>query len=170
MGFSGDWLAWLGRWFWLVHSGERERGSWALSWKRKAGQRWVTFVALANLALVHKTKLIHSKSNDNLSHGGWLAIWIRFLFIMQRWNYTKPNSSEASKGTQPRQNVRTWEKLSTIKSKCGIELGLDECVAILNYMHRLKRIAERASCCWESWVYRKWIILKPNSFSQPPLI
>jgi TAG lipase/steryl ester hydrolase/phospholipase A2/LPA acyltransferase len=59
-------------------------------------------------------------------------------------NYTNPNSSEASKGIQPRQNVRTWEKLSTIKSNCGIELALDECVAILNSMHRLKRIAERS--------------------------
>ncbi|KAJ6316785.1 hypothetical protein OIU78_019961 [Salix suchowensis] len=39
----------------------------------------------------------------------------------------------------------TWEKLSAIKANCGIELALDECVAILNHMHRLKRSAERAA-------------------------
>ncbi|KAF3562524.1 hypothetical protein DY000_02019831 [Brassica cretica] len=39
----------------------------------------------------------------------------------------------------------TWEKLSAIKANCGIELALDECVAILNHMRRLKRSAERAS-------------------------
>ncbi|KAF8398296.1 hypothetical protein HHK36_017223 [Tetracentron sinense] len=39
----------------------------------------------------------------------------------------------------------TWEKLSAIKANCGIELALDECVAILNYMRRLKRSAERAA-------------------------
>ncbi|XP_076955353.1 triacylglycerol lipase SDP1-like [Bidens hawaiensis] len=39
----------------------------------------------------------------------------------------------------------TWEKLSAIKANCGIELVLDECVAILNHMRRLKRSAERAA-------------------------
>lgn len=39
----------------------------------------------------------------------------------------------------------TWEKLSAIKGNCGIELALDECVAILNHMRRLKRSAERAA-------------------------
>ncbi|GFY98172.1 patatin-like phospholipase family protein [Actinidia rufa] len=39
----------------------------------------------------------------------------------------------------------TWEKLSAIKANCGIELALDECVAILNHMRRLKRSAERAA-------------------------
>lgn len=39
----------------------------------------------------------------------------------------------------------TWEKLSAIKANCGIELALDECVAILNHMRRLKRNAERAA-------------------------
>ncbi|XP_073132287.1 triacylglycerol lipase SDP1-like [Henckelia pumila] len=38
-----------------------------------------------------------------------------------------------------------WEKVSTIKANCGIELALDECVAILNHMRRLKRSAERAA-------------------------
>lgn len=38
-----------------------------------------------------------------------------------------------------------WEKLSAIKANCGIELALDECVAILNHMRRLKRSAERAA-------------------------
>lgn len=39
----------------------------------------------------------------------------------------------------------TWEKLSAIKANCGIELALDECVAMLNHMRRLKRSAERAA-------------------------
>ncbi|XP_073008450.1 triacylglycerol lipase SDP1-like isoform X2 [Typha latifolia] len=39
----------------------------------------------------------------------------------------------------------TWEKLSAIKTNCAIELALDECVALLNHMHRLKRSAERAA-------------------------
>lgn len=39
----------------------------------------------------------------------------------------------------------TWEKLSAMKANCGIELALDECVAILNHMRKLKRSAERAA-------------------------
>ncbi|KAG6529300.1 triacylglycerol lipase SDP1-like [Zingiber officinale] len=39
----------------------------------------------------------------------------------------------------------TWEKLSAIKTNCAIELALDECVALLNHMRRLKRSAERAA-------------------------
>ncbi|KAK4796187.1 hypothetical protein SAY86_028513 [Trapa natans] len=39
----------------------------------------------------------------------------------------------------------TWEKLSAIKANCGIELALDECVAVLNHMRRLRRSAERAA-------------------------
>lgn len=39
----------------------------------------------------------------------------------------------------------TWEKLSTIKANCGIELALDECVSTLNHMRRLRRSAQRAA-------------------------
>ncbi|CAK8543135.1 unnamed protein product [Lathyrus sativus] len=39
----------------------------------------------------------------------------------------------------------SWEKLSAIKANCEIELALDESVAILNHMRKLKRVAERAS-------------------------
>ncbi|KAL2599998.1 hypothetical protein AAZV13_10G085900 [Glycine max] len=39
----------------------------------------------------------------------------------------------------------TWEKLSAMKANCGIELALDESVAILNHMRRLKRNAERTA-------------------------
>ncbi|XP_028766653.1 triacylglycerol lipase SDP1 [Neltuma alba] len=39
----------------------------------------------------------------------------------------------------------TWEKLSAIKANCAIEIALDECVAVLNHMRRLKRTSERAS-------------------------
>ncbi|KAK9726039.1 hypothetical protein RND81_05G186200 [Saponaria officinalis] len=44
----------------------------------------------------------------------------------------------------------TWEKLSAIKSNCGIELALDECVAVLNHMRRLKRSAQRAAAASQS--------------------
>ncbi|KAM0951063.1 putative triacylglycerol lipase [Dioscorea sansibarensis] len=39
----------------------------------------------------------------------------------------------------------TWEKLSAVKANCAIELALDECVALLNHMRRLKRSADRAA-------------------------
>lgn len=39
----------------------------------------------------------------------------------------------------------TWEKLSVMKANCAIELTLDECVALLNHLRRLKRSAARAS-------------------------
>lgn len=39
----------------------------------------------------------------------------------------------------------TWEKLSAIKANCAIEVALDECVALLNHMRRLKRSAQRAA-------------------------
>ncbi|KNA16168.1 hypothetical protein SOVF_091360 [Spinacia oleracea] len=39
----------------------------------------------------------------------------------------------------------TWEKLSAIKANCAIELALDECVAVLNHMRRLRRSAQRAA-------------------------
>ncbi|WOL11476.1 triacylglycerol lipase SDP1 isoform X3 [Canna indica] len=39
----------------------------------------------------------------------------------------------------------SWEKLSAIKANCAIELALDECVALLNHMRRLKRSADRAA-------------------------
>ncbi|CAO2822252.1 unnamed protein product [Amaranthus hypochondriacus] len=44
----------------------------------------------------------------------------------------------------------TWEKLSAIKANCAIELALDECVAILNHMRRLKRSAQRAAAASQS--------------------
>ncbi|XP_021741113.1 triacylglycerol lipase SDP1-like [Chenopodium quinoa] len=39
----------------------------------------------------------------------------------------------------------TWEKLSAIKANCAIELALDECVAFLNHMRKLRRSAQRAA-------------------------
>lgn len=39
----------------------------------------------------------------------------------------------------------TWEKLSAIKANCAIEIVLDECVALLNHVRRLKRSAEKAA-------------------------
>nr|GEY50992.1 triacylglycerol lipase SDP1-like [Tanacetum cinerariifolium] len=54
----------------------------------------------------------------------------------------------------------TLEKLSAIKANFGIELALDECIAILNHMRRLKRSAERAAVASHaniaSFVHRNW--------------
>lgn len=55
-----------------------------------------------------------------------------------------PSHSELQKAANQGRRC-TWEKLSAIKANCGIELALDECVAILNHMRRLKRSAERAA-------------------------
>lgn len=55
-----------------------------------------------------------------------------------------PNIMELQKAANQGRRC-TWEKLSAIKANCGIELALDESVAILNHMRRLKRSAERAA-------------------------
>lgn len=56
------------------------------------------------------------------------------------------NPSYAELQKAARQGRRcTWEKLSAIRANCAIELALDECVALLNHMRRLKRSAERAA-------------------------
>uniref|UniRef100_A0A5B6ZGA1 Putative triacylglycerol lipase SDP1-like n=3 Tax=Davidia involucrata TaxID=16924 RepID=A0A5B6ZGA1_DAVIN len=55
-----------------------------------------------------------------------------------------PSHLELQKATNQGRRC-TWEKLSAIKANCGIELALDECVAILNHMRRLKRSAKRAA-------------------------
>ncbi|KAI4381531.1 hypothetical protein MLD38_007596 [Melastoma candidum] len=55
-----------------------------------------------------------------------------------------PSLSELQKAVNQGRRC-TWEKLSAMKANCGIELALDECVAVLNQMRRLKRSAERAS-------------------------
>lgn len=55
-----------------------------------------------------------------------------------------PSHSELQKAANQGRRC-TWEKLSAIKANCGIELALDDCVAILNHMRRLKRSAERAA-------------------------
>ncbi|KAK4281925.1 hypothetical protein QN277_013369 [Acacia crassicarpa] len=44
----------------------------------------------------------------------------------------------------------TWEKLSAVKANCAIEIALDECVAMLNHMRRLRRTSERASAASSS--------------------
>ncbi|XP_047321705.1 triacylglycerol lipase SDP1-like [Impatiens glandulifera] len=55
-----------------------------------------------------------------------------------------PSHSELQKAANQGRRC-TWEKLSTIKANCGIELAFDDCVAILNHMRRLKKSAERAA-------------------------
>lgn len=69
-----------------------------------------------------------------------------FMFLL-RFQYSKiiqnPSHLELQKAANQGRRC-TWEKLSAIKANCGIELALDESVAILNHMRRLKRSAERA--------------------------
>ncbi|KAJ4767245.1 Patatin-like phospholipase family protein [Rhynchospora pubera] len=63
----------------------------------------------------------------------------QYLKIIQNPTYSEMQKA----GNQGRRS--TWEKLSAIKANCAIELVLDECVALLNHMRRLKRSAERAA-------------------------
>ncbi|KAF3675467.1 Triacylglycerol lipase SDP1L [Capsicum annuum] len=67
------------------------------------------------------------------------ATLAQYLKIIQN-----PSTLEVQKAANQGRRC-TWEKLSAIKANCGIELALDECVAILNHMRRLKRSAERAA-------------------------
>ncbi|XP_043691023.1 triacylglycerol lipase SDP1-like [Telopea speciosissima] len=55
-----------------------------------------------------------------------------------------PSHAELQKASNQGRRC-TWKKLSAIKSNCGIELALDECVVVLNHMRRLKRSADRAA-------------------------
>lgn len=70
-----------------------------------------------------------------------------FLFSLYH-QYSKiiqnPSYSELQKAASQGRRC-TWEKLSAIRANCAIELALDECVALLNHMRRLKRSAERAA-------------------------
>ncbi|GMH08139.1 hypothetical protein Nepgr_009979 [Nepenthes gracilis] len=67
------------------------------------------------------------------------ATLAQYLKIIQNPSYVELQKA-ANQGRRC-----TWEKLSAIKANCGIELALDESVAILNHMRRLKRTAERAA-------------------------
>lgn len=69
---------------------------------------------------------------------------MQYLKIIQN-----PSTLELQKAANQGRRC-TWEKLSAIKANCGIELALDECVAILNHMRRLKRSAERAAAAASS--------------------
>ncbi|PKA66998.1 Triacylglycerol lipase SDP1 [Apostasia shenzhenica] len=55
-----------------------------------------------------------------------------------------PTYSELQKAANQGRRC-TWEKLSVIKANSAIELTLDECVALLNHLRRLKRSAARAA-------------------------
>ncbi|XP_027366780.1 triacylglycerol lipase SDP1-like [Abrus precatorius] len=67
------------------------------------------------------------------------ATLAQYLKIIQNPSYVELQKA-ANQGRRC-----TWEKLSAIKANCGIELVLDECVALLNHMRRLKRSALRAA-------------------------
>lgn len=55
-----------------------------------------------------------------------------------------PTYSELQKSVNQGRRC-TWERLSVMKANCAIELTLDECVALLNHLRRLKRSAARAA-------------------------
>ncbi|CAH8268898.1 unnamed protein product [Arabidopsis lyrata] len=67
------------------------------------------------------------------------ATFSQYLKIIQN-----PSNVEIQKAANQGRRC-TWEKLAVIKANFGIELALDECVAVLNHMRRLKRSAERAA-------------------------
>lgn len=71
-----------------------------------------------------------------------------FFHFLHVYQYSKiiqnPSYVELQKAANQGRRC-TWQKLSAIKANCGIELALDECVALLNHMRRLKRSAERAA-------------------------
>lgn len=64
---------------------------------------------------------------------------MQYLKIIQN-----PSNVEIQKAANQGRRC-TWEKLAVIKANFGIELALDECVAVLNHMRRLKRTAGRAA-------------------------
>lgn len=68
-----------------------------------------------------------------------VRFWFQYSKIIQN-----PSHVELQKAANQGRRC-TWEKLSAIKANCAIELALDECVALLNHMRRLKRSAERAA-------------------------
>lgn len=68
-----------------------------------------------------------------------MCFWVQYLKIIQN-----PSNVEIQKAANQGRRC-TWEKLAVIKANFGIELALDECVAVLNHMRRLKRSAERAA-------------------------
>ncbi|CAA7060563.1 unnamed protein product [Microthlaspi erraticum] len=67
------------------------------------------------------------------------ATFSQYLKIIQN-----PSNVEIQKAANQGRRC-TWEKLAVIKANFGIELALDECVAVLNHMRRLKRTAQRAA-------------------------
>ncbi|CAH2063876.1 unnamed protein product [Thlaspi arvense] len=67
------------------------------------------------------------------------ATFSQYLKIIQN-----PSNVEIQKAANQGRRC-TWEKLAVIKANFGIELALDECVAGLNHMRRLKRTAQRAA-------------------------
>ncbi|GJW76448.1 hypothetical protein Tco_0138130 [Tanacetum coccineum] len=74
-----------------------------------------------------------------LSSLGSFVFYCRYSKIIQN-----PSHLELQKAANQGQRC-TWEKLSAIKANYGIKLALEEYVAILNHMRRLKLSAERAA-------------------------
>ncbi|GJS89870.1 triacylglycerol lipase SDP1-like protein [Tanacetum coccineum] len=84
--------------------------------------------------------LLRWRRNTNaISSVGSFVFYFQYSKIIQN-----PSHLELQKAVNQGQRC-TWEKLSAIKANCGIELALDECVAILNHMRRLKLSVERAA-------------------------
>lgn len=85
-----------------------------------------------------------------------LLIRVQYLKIIQN-----PSYSEMQKAANQGRRC-TWEKLSAIKANCAIELVLDECVALLNHMRRLKRSAERAAASQGQLTVSKTLKISPS--------
>ena len=81
---------------------------------------------------------------------------LQYLKIIQN-----PSNVEIQKAANQGRRC-TWEKLAVIKANFGIELALDECVAVLNHMRRIKRTARRAAAAASTSV-------SVSSSSQHPL-
>lgn len=73
-----------------------------------------------------------------------ISFFNQFFLIQYSKLLQNPTTIELQKAANQGRRC-TWEKFSAIKANCGIELALDECVAMLNHMRRLKRSADRAA-------------------------
>lgn len=76
--------------------------------------------------------------------GTFISFIIKSYVVLFQYSKIIQNPSYMELQKAANQGRRcTWEKLSAIKANCSIELVLDECVALLNHMHRLKRRDEQ---------------------------
>ncbi|EPS73623.1 hypothetical protein M569_01129 [Genlisea aurea] len=101
------------------------------------GQDWegdVTIVMPATFSQAHD-----DFSFDHMAGGTEDSYLISILFCLQLMKAIQ-NPSYVELEMSANQGRRcTWEKISAIKTNCGIEVALDECASVLNHVRRLKR-------------------------------